>query len=111
MSLSAFEKMREKIKSSSKTINSFNSPEPEEEPIDQVDDEIEEIAEEDKEKKEEQYRVFFPKQDITTYDMARILALTQLLITEEMYQKYPPDLQKYFVKFEEVKPENTNTPA
>lgn len=47
--------------------------------------------------------VFFPKNDISTYDLARILAMTQLMITPEVYDKFPDDLKKHFTTFTELK--------
>ena len=47
--------------------------------------------------------VFFPKNDITTYDLARILAITQLMITPDIYEKFPDDLKKHFTTFSDLK--------
>ena len=47
--------------------------------------------------------VFFPKNDITTYDLARILAITQLMITPDVYEKFPDDLKKHFTMFTDLK--------
>ena len=47
--------------------------------------------------------VFFPKNDISTYDLARILAMTQLMITPDIYEKFPDDLKKHFTTFTELK--------
>ena len=103
-----FEKFRKKVRTT------HHSPEPvieedEEEPTAENEElpnpaveEPEEIISKEPEKMD---RVFFPKKDITAYDLARILALTELMITEDIYEKFPPDLQKYFVRFQEVKPE------
>ena len=47
--------------------------------------------------------VFFPKNDITTYDLARILAITQLMITPDVYEKFPDDLKRHFTTFTDLK--------
>lgn len=47
--------------------------------------------------------VFFPKNDISAYDLARILALTQLMITPDVYEQFPDDLKKHFTTFTELK--------
>ena len=47
--------------------------------------------------------VFFPKSDISTYDLARLLAMTQLMITPDVYDKFPDDLKKHFTTFTELK--------
>ncbi len=47
--------------------------------------------------------VFFPKSNISTYDLARILAMTQLMITPDVYEKFPDDLKKHFTTFTELK--------
>lgn len=117
MSGNLFDKMRKKIRNSPKT-STVSIVEEEDFLPPKIKNVEEEITEEEPDSDNQEdvdltqepqgYHVFFPKQDITTYDMARILALTQLLITDEMYEKYPPDLQKYFVKFNEIKPENNN---
>lgn len=54
------------------------------------------------EKQDELEYVFFPRPEITVYDLARILAITQLSISEDVYQKFPPDLQKFFAKFQDL---------
>ena len=46
--------------------------------------------------------VFFPKNDITAYDLARILSLTQMMITNEIYGKVPDELKKHFTRFKEI---------
>ena len=46
--------------------------------------------------------VFFPKNDITAYDLARILALTQLMVTDDIYEKVPDELKKHFTRFTEI---------
>ena len=47
--------------------------------------------------------VFFPKNDITTYDLARILAITPLMMTPDVYEKFPEDLRKHFTMFTDLK--------
>ncbi len=47
--------------------------------------------------------VFFPKNDINTYDLARILAMTQLMITPDVYEKFPDDLKRHFTTFTDLK--------
>ena len=47
--------------------------------------------------------VFFPKNDINTYDLARILAITQLMITPDVYEQFPDDLKKHFTTFTDLK--------
>ena len=46
--------------------------------------------------------IFYPKKNISTYDLARILAFTQLMITDNIYDKIPDDLKQHFTKFTEL---------
>ena len=56
------------------------------------------------EPKDESFQyVFFPKNDINTYDLARILAITQLMITPDVYEQFPEDLKKHFTTFTDLK--------
>ena len=41
---------------------------------------------------------FFPKKDISVYDLCRILALTRFMITEDIYQQFPIELKQYFIQ-------------
>ncbi len=64
----------------------------------------EQVKEMNLEPKDESFQyVFFPKNDITTYDLARILAITQLMITPDIYAQFPDDLKKHFTTFTDLK--------
>ena len=72
-------------------------------PEDSIIDENQ-VKEMDLDPKDESFQyVFFPKNDITTYDLARILAITQLMITPDVYEKFPEDLKKHFTTFTDLK--------
>ena len=64
----------------------------------------EEVKEMNLDPKDESFQyVFFPKNDINTYDLARILAITQLMITPDVYEKFPDDLKRHFTTFTDLK--------
>ena len=46
--------------------------------------------------------VFYPKKNINVYDLARIIAFTQLSITQEVFEKIPDDLKQHFTQFSEI---------
>lgn len=71
--------------------------------VDSIIDE-DELSEMKLEPKDESFQyVFFPKNDINTYDLARILAMTQLMITPDVYEKFPDDLKRHFTTFTDLK--------
>lgn len=43
--------------------------------------------------------IFFPQSDITIFELARILSFTQMLISDNIYDKIPADLKRHFTKF------------
>lgn len=111
MSSDPFEKFRKKIRESSHTLNSSNKLiEEDDEPAAEnkfLEEKNEETPKTAVEKKVDELEyVFFPKPEITTYDLARILAFTQLSISKDLYQNFPPELQKFFAKFQEVQKNN-----
>ena len=98
MSEDPFAKFRQKIYSNNKH---YETTEEDIDLVEQPRDLVPDFELHEPEEEEFNY-VFFPKPDITTYELARIFAFSQFMITTDIYDKYPADLQKYFVKVEEL---------
>jgi len=105
-----FDKFKQQLKQKN-TVDEFLEEESfpaaefdEEDPLNDSVIKEEQVKEMNLEPKNESFQyVFFPKNDINTYDLARILAITQLMITPDVYEKFPDDLKKHFTTFTDLK--------
>lgn len=103
-----FEKFKNQLKQKN-SVDEFIEPGPKpaadfEDPLEDAVIKEDQVKEMNLEPKDQSFRyVFFPKNDISTYDLARILAITQLMITPDVYEKFPDDLKKHFTTFTDLK--------
>lgn len=103
-----FEKFKQQLKQKN-TVEEFLDEDsfPAAESDDPLNDAVikeNQVKEMNLEPKDESFQyVFFPKNDINTYDLARILAITQLMITPDVYEQFPEDLKKHFTTFTDLK--------
>ena len=103
---SPFDKFKQQLKqkNSFEEIVGTDSKLDEDSPLNDAVIDEDEVKEMNLDPKDESFQyVFFPKNDINTYDLARILAMTQLMITPDVYEKFPDDLKRHFTTFTELK--------